>query len=273
MQYKRAITLFLVLYCIGYAGWAAEASSEPTEIDREYQLVVNFAVFDYPPLYHATENGGFSGILGETFKALCNRANLDCHFHMLPVSRAYKSLLVGHNQVLISGKHPKFEKCCTATQWSYPWTSGIFSKRPLAEIPTHREELIGKSLIVLRGWIAPYVFEPSLDAMASGKQVTLYKAASNYSAIRMLQSDRAQFLYGATEFRWYFDKMGLNEVINFQQIRTMPLVLWVSTERVDILRRLDYAFRALKEEGILSERNVLTPEILSTRYVDAPFNR
>ncbi|MCP4275285.1 MAG: hypothetical protein GY779_02900, partial [Gammaproteobacteria bacterium] len=247
MRFNRSAGIFFVLYFIAYASGAVNGTSESTGTSSDYPLEVNFAVFDYPPLYHATKDGGFSGILGETFKALCDRANLTCHFHMLPVSRAYKSLLVGHNQILISGKHPKFEKCCTATQWSYPWTSGIFSKRPLAEIPTHGEELIGKSLIVLRGWIAPYVFEPSLDAMASGKQVALYKAASNYSAIRMLQSDRAQFLYGATEFRWYFDKMGLNEVINFQQIRTMPLVLWVSTERVDILRRLDYAFRALKE--------------------------
>jgi len=175
--------------------------------------------------------------------------------------------------VLISGQHPKFEKCCRATQWSYPWTSGIYSKRPLSEIPVNGEGLIGKSLIILRGWIAPYIFEPNLDLMSSEDELTLFKASSNYSAIKMLQSNRAELLYGATEFRWYFDKMGLTEAINFRRIRTMPLVLWVSKERTDILARLDDAYQMLKVEGILNMNSVLKTDILSARYQDAPFKK
>jgi len=265
------LLVFWALICIASISAAADTNNTPTQSRDKPRLEVGFAVFEYPPLYHSTADGDFSGILGETFKALCERGNLQCTFNMLPVARAYKSLMTGSNQILISGKHPKFKKCCRASQWTYPWTSGIYSKNPLSEIPASGKELIGKSLIVLRGWIAPYVFQPKLDDLSSSGQLTLYKSISNQSAIRMLQSDRAQLLYGATEFRWYFDKMGLTGNFNFRHIRTMPLVLWVSTDRADILKRLDDAFEEMKAEGILTKSNILKPEILSARYVDAPF--
>lgn len=269
---KWPLLMLLTIGLFATSSWAEETSGSPVEAHPDEQLKVNFAVFDYPPLYHSTSDGGFSGILGETFKVLCERAKLSCNFQMLPVSRAYRSLMIGNSDVLISGKHPKFQKCCGASEWSYPWTSGIYSKRPLSDIPNSKEALVGRSLIVLRGWIAPYVFEPQLNELAADGQLALFQATSNHSAIRMLESDRAEFLYGATEFQWYFKKMGLTETLNFKHIRTMPLVLWVSNRRNDILSRLNYAFRALREERLLNDHNVLKEKALSTRYIDAPFS-
>ncbi|MCW9032944.1 MAG: hypothetical protein OQJ97_01900 [Rhodospirillales bacterium] len=230
---------------------------------------VSFAVFEYPPLYHTAKNGQFSGVLGETFKALCKTGRLNCTFTMYPVPRAYKNIKEAKNHVLITGNHPRFSECCIHSDWNYTWTSGLFSEKPIDEIPETEDGLIGDYLAVVRGWIAPFLAFPNLRKNDEAGKIYLSESNSNYSAIKMLDSRRATYLYGAEEFYWFFEKMGLKGKFNFRPFKSMPLVLWVPKIHKTIQERLNKAYTILVSQGALTEYNVLKKELLAEVYMEA----
>ncbi len=245
--------------------------AQANDLSQEPIIDVSFAVFEYPPLYHTAKNGQFSGVLGETFKALCKAGRLNCTFTMYPVPRAYKNIQEAKNHALITGNHPRFRDCCLPTEWNYSWTSGIFSEKPLDQIPQTAEGMVNDYIAVVRGWIAPFLVFPKLREMEKAGEIFLSESNSNYSAIKMLESKRATYLYGAEDFFWFFEKMGLTGRFNFNPRKSMPLVLWVPKIHKNIHDRLNRAYIVLQEQGALNDKHVLKKELLDKVYMEAEF--
>jgi len=267
---KRLFGKFtLSLLAVFFLQFSANAAAH--ELADEPIIDVSFAVFEYPPLYHTAKNGVFSGVLGETFKALCKAGRLKCTFTMYPVPRAYKNIQEAKNHILITGNHPRFSKCCLHTDWNYTWTSGLFSEKSFDDIPTTEEQLIGDYLAVVRGWIAPFLAFPNLRENEKSGKIHLSETNSNFSAIKMLESKRATYLYGAEEFYWFFEKMGLKGRFNFRPFKSMPLVLWVPKIHKNVHTRLNKVFEILQSQGALNEQLVLKKELLDKVYMDAEF--
>lgn len=233
--------------------------------ERTKRIPLEIAVFEYPPLYHTSVSRNFSGVIGETIKQICLESGLDCHFRMRPVSRAYLELEKGMAQALITVKFDRFKGCCVESEWSYPWRSGLFSKRSVDEIPTGLVELTGKSLILIEGWQSPYTFFPTLTDAENDARVTIHRANSSTSALRMLQKNRGLFLWGGEEFFWHLQQLNMKNV-NFMPLLEVPMVVWFSREDGDIRRRFNTGFRKLQSKGLLDGKNVLIQRLMIDRY-------
>ena len=73
---------------------------------------------EFASLFHTSVEDEFSGVIGETVKQICLEAELDCHFRMRPVSRAYQEIERGVAQALITVQFDRFNKCCIKSDWS-----------------------------------------------------------------------------------------------------------------------------------------------------------
>jgi len=234
---------------------------------------VEFAAYEYPPLYHTSVDGFFSGTVGETIKAMCQEGDLDCIAKMYPIARAYDLTVAGSADMTISGKHPRFKECCVASEWDYPWSAGFFSAQAESETPSSESEMEGKSLIIVRGWRSPYRFMPNLDQLIAEKRIIVYYTDSNVGAIEMLNSGRADLLWGSVDFFWYLDKLNLAGKFNYSERLKIPLVLWVNKTETEIINGLNKGFGVLKEKHLLDEQNLLIPEIMEKNFRDAPLKK
>ena len=229
------------------------------------QTRLDIAVFEYPPLYHTSTEDEFSGIIGETVKQICLEAELDCHFRMRPVSRAYQEIERGIAQALITVQFDRFNKCCIKSDWSYPWRSGLFSKHPVDQIPTSLAELTGQSLILIEGWQSPYSFFKQLPEAESDGQLTVHRANTTASSLLMLQNDRANFLWGGEEFFLHMELMKM-EPLNFIPLLKIPMVVWFSDQEPELRRRFNMGFRRLQAKALLNNKNVLIKSLMDERY-------
>jgi ABC-type amino acid transport substrate-binding protein len=240
---------------------------------QELNHRVDFALYEYPPLYHTSVEGNFSGTVGETIKEMCREGGLDCITEMYPIARAYDLTTLEIADMTISGKHPRFEECCVATEWTYPWSAGFFSALPGIEIPMTESEMVGKSVIIVRGWRSPYRFMPNFDQLVAEKKITVYYPDSNISAIQMLDSGRADLLWGSIDFFWYIEKLNLTGKFDYTERLKIPLVLWVNKTETQIINGLNKGFGVLKEKRVLDEQNLLVPEIMKKVFQDAPLKK
>jgi hypothetical protein len=240
---------------------------------REPNYRVDFALYEYPPLYHTSVEGNFSGTVGETIKEMCREGGLDCIAEMYPIARAYDLTVSESADMTISGKHPRFEECCVASEWNYPWSAGFFSALPGIEIPTTESEMVGKAVIIVRGWRSPYRFMPNFDQLVAEKKITVYYPDSNIGAIQMLDSGRADLLWGSIDFFWYLEKLNLTGKFNYAERIKIPLVLWMNKKETEIIDGLNKGFGVLKEKQMLDEQNLLVPNIMKQVFQDAPLKK
>lgn len=254
-------SIVLMLFCLPSWVWA-----EPAPLKAEV------AVYEYPPLYHTSVEGHFSGTLGETIKQLCFKGRVVCNTQMYPIVRAYDMVISGQVDVSVSGLHPRFDDCCTATDWSYPWSAGLFSLSG-AVIPQTEAEMVGHSLIVVRGWRSQYRFMPNFDQLVAEGKLRVYYTNSNYSAIQMLNRGRADLLWGAIDFLWYLDKLDLADQVQYHERLKIPIVLWVNKKAPQVLAAFNRAFAQLKAEHGLDEQNLLQTERMKAVYQDAPLKK
>lgn len=250
----RSLAFLLFLYTV---------SSMASEHEKLALLDVHLGTFESPPLYYTSAKGNFSGPLGETVKALCRASRLKCKITIFPVARAYRNIEVGETQVLLTGKYDRFNECCFSSQWEYPWKAGLFSLLPVEQIPKNEQELIGASLIMVRGWQSIYRMFPNLERLAGGQSVALYTASSDDNAIEMLYRERAKYLWGGDYYLWKMDNMGLKDKFHYRPLLTIPVVLWVSKKEPEIIKRLNYGYQQLLEEKQLGEKQLLLPALLT----------
>lgn len=246
------------------------AVSITTFADDDLPLLdVHLGTFESPPLYYTSTKGNFSGALGETVKALCRESRLNCTITMFPVARAYHNIEVGETQVLLTGKYDRFKECCISSLWEYPWKAGLFSRLPMDEIPKNERELVGSSLIMVRGWQSIYRTFPNLERLAGGNTVSVYTASNDDNAIEMLHRQRAQFLWGGDNYLWKMENMGLGGEFNYRPLLTVPVVLWISKKEPEIIKRFNYGYKQLLDAQQLGDKQLLLPAIL-TPILEAP---
>ncbi len=250
----------LVMACLSTAKAEPEGKSDTPPR-------VNIALFEYPPLFHTAESARISGLVAETLKELCRFSQLSCRFHMRPVSRAYQEIETGQVQALVTVRFERFRSCCIASQWQYPWRSGLYSKRSVDQIPDSLDAIRGSQLIVVQGWQSPYSYFDGLSAAERQGELTLYRANSSQSSLLMLQRDRAPYLWGGEEFQWYIERMGIPGV-QFRPLLELPFVLWISRNEAQIISRFNEGFQIMKRKGLLDSDNRLIEPLLKSRYED-----
>jgi hypothetical protein len=127
---------------------------------------------------------------------------------------------------------------------------------------------------MVRGWKSIYDVYPNLKALVAAGDVELIETSSIASAIKIYNSGRTSFLWGASVFEWYFDKLSLE----WKEADFMPLVdgsagIWISKQSEqhdDILIRFNLAYQLLKEQGSLDTDNFLAPTLMNQVYIEAP---
>lgn len=107
---KNRLGALILLMLAVIAGGSSDAPAAPLQ----KPIVVSILSFPIPPLLHATEDGEFSGTMGETVKALCVEQFLDCRFTVLPLARAYMRLKNGQDDALITLDLGQFVDCCAS---------------------------------------------------------------------------------------------------------------------------------------------------------------
>lgn len=235
--------------------------------DRPVVLVSSFS---FPPLLHATETGEFSGTMGETVKMLCENGDLNCHFDVVSLKRAYHEIRAGNTDALITINVGQLKDCCIPSDWSSPWSAGFFSSQGPALIPKTQEDLVGQTLIVVNGMKSPYLFAKDLDQMNANKRLVLHKAPHILSSVRMFLKNRAPLLWGGEDFKWYLNKIGANVPYDFKPKVELPVVVWVRKDKPELLKRLNQAFKNLDRSRVFGAKNLLAPALMQKRYVDAP---
>lgn len=241
--------------------------------ETKVKQTAHFAVYEYPPLYHTSIDGHFSGTLGETIKQICHKGQLNCQSQMYPIARAYELVISGNADISISGTHPRFDSCCTASDWNYPWSAGLFTLNNNKQIPQSENDFTGQSLVVVRGWRSQYRFIPNFDQLVADKKINVYYANSNYSAIKMLESNRADLLWGSVDFLWYLDKLNLAHKIQYSERLKIPIVLWVNKNRPDVLEGLNRGYANLLASEQLDDQNLLRQDIMADVYQDAEMKK
>lgn len=235
------------------------------------QDTITIVSFSFPPILHATETGAFSGTMGETVKMLCEAANKKCNFRVVPLKRAYEQVRSGDADAMITINVGQLKDCCVPSDWSSPWSAGLFSSNGREAIPKTQEDLIGRSLIVVTGMKSPYFFAKDLDQMSADRSMTLFKAPKILSAVKMFLKRRSPLLWGGEDFKWYIEKLDKQAKYEFKPLFTKPVVVWVRRDKPAILARLNRAFEILSGTNALNRKNLLNPSLMKQRYIDAPF--
>lgn len=242
----------------------------------ELPIEVHIGTFELPPLYHTSVSNDLSGTIGETVKELLKIGNMSYRLSMWPVKRAYRNIEIGKSEILITGRHARFNESATSSDWFSPLTSGVFSEKPLSEIPKNEQEFIGTKIIIIRDWQSPYKVIKNLDHYIADKKIDVHWASSLPIAIRMFDAKRAPFLWGSENFIWTFKNMNLNDrPLHFKELMVTPMVLWVSKKSKnhdEILRRLNKAFKTMKDMEMLNEKNLLKNTLMSNR-IEEPYQK
>lgn len=224
---------------------------------------VSIVSFEFSPLYYATDQGGYSGLIGETLKRICAKSKLKCSIKFLPIARAYKEYEEGLHDVLLTGKgHERFEHITDLTVFDWPWNPGIYSKKKLKDFPKKEQDLFGYSLIMIIGWQSAYKPFPNLKEHVENGRIKLWQPNDIISAINMLNRDRGDFLWGGDiEFQYYLKKMGmLDGRFNFKSMVSTPLTLNIRKGiegQQALIDDLNAGYWELKGNGLLDKSNIL----------------
>lgn len=254
-------TSYILALCIALTSLQSGAA------EHRAVLRVDIAVFEYPPLYHTAKSGKFSGLIGETLKQICAEADLDCRFQMRPVSRAYAELERAEVQGLVTVNFKRFKTCCFESKWQYPWKSGLYSKLPVSIIPSNLAGMAGDGVIIVQGWQSPYSYFDDLEGAERRGDLQVHRANSSIAALRMLDRDRAVYLWGGGEFQWYIQQKAIAG-LHFKPLMNKPMVLWVTKESPEIAKRFDSGYQSLQAKGLLDTNNLLIEHLMVERYED-----
>lgn len=127
--------------------------------------------------------------------AILNKAGIPWHAKIYPANRLFKYLQDGTSNFSILVQAPSLQECC------------IFSRKPILAIELRaywlgnkppiatREELIGKSVITIRGYsyggLRSFINDPE-------KRITVNEASTHQAALQMLLRQRADYLIDYT---------------------------------------------------------------------------
>ncbi|MDV7339278.1 hypothetical protein RYZ26_06715 [Terasakiella sp. A23] len=258
----RRLFIFVFSFCLFL-------SSHETRADT---TTLRLATLSFPPLIHHTATGSYSGTMGETVKMMCRMAGIDCRMELIPYKRAFEKLNAGEIDGVIGIKTNLLKECCTPSQWASPWAAGLFSARPLNEIPQIADDIKGQSLIVVDGMQSPYLFIPDLDQWEKDGDIRLHRANGIFMATNMLGNERAEFLWGSEDYNWYFEKLETKEQWNFIPLLVRPLVIWLDKSKFEEMNSLNKAYSRMQDQQMLNSRQLLSNELMQQNYIAPVFN-
>ncbi len=257
--------LLLISFFLGLISTPVEAS------DKSSWPVLRVTSFPIPPLLHTAEDGSFSGTVGETVLAICEKAEINCEVQVVPLSRAYHMVRKGAADALITLDFNQLNDCCSASEWFSPWSAGVFSYTPFRETPTKEEDMFDRHLLVVNGMKSPYLFMPNLDKNTKENKIRLSKAKDIKTAVSMFLKGRVPNLWGSDDFKWYMERMGNKRQVSFTPLVIKPIVLWVHNSKAELLAKFNRSFKQLADTGMLDGKYLLREDVMKNQYKDAPF--
>lgn len=271
LEIKRQSKLQAFAFGVGLLVALCDFDGNPAHAtDIDSSVVITIDSFSFPPILHMSENGEFSGTMGETVKMLCETGGITCEFAIAPLKRVYQNVRSGEVDAMVTINVGQLTECCMPSDWAAPWTAGFFSSQSQRAIPEKPEDLIGEELIVVAGMRSPYLFAENLDQMAEDELLTLYKPRNILSAVRMWLKGRAPLMWGGEDFEWYINKINPMAEYTFEPIIELPVVIWVNKSKPEVLDILNQAFKKLTQQKLLDENNLIIPRLMQQRYQDAP---
>lgn len=259
---------FRLLICLVFLGLPLHAQADDRTDDS-----LTIASFPFPPLFHTAHDQSFSGTMGETVKKICELGQVKCNFIILPPKRTYQYLEQGKVDALATIDLNQFKKCCVKSDWNSPWSAGFFLNERHFDAPDSEDDLLGSSLIIVKGMKSPFSFMPNLAKHENLQQIKVIRANSIWGAAKMLTLGRAPYMWGGEDFSWYLDKISPDHPYSFIGKKHYSVVVWARQEKAHLLRKLNAGFKRAQEQGLLSPKNLLNDELMKKLYIDAPFDQ
>ncbi len=253
---------FFLCICFGLVLLVQQAGAD-THGEKQKLIIGSFS---FPPLLHLAEDGSFSGQLGETVKHICMKAALACEFKVVPLKRAYNELVQGSVDALVTLDLDQFNECCLESTWRSPWSAGLFSNDLSMTLPETKDQILGKSLIVVNGMRSPYSFLPDMDNLASEGRLRVYKAKDIPSSVRMFHRKRAPLMWGGEDFKWHLKKIAPLMKYQYKALFKKDVVLWVRREKEGLLSLYNNAHDQLLKQGVIAENGTLVPAVMRKTY-------
>lgn len=251
-RFKTFICLWVVSFLLAPASYA------------DNKIIIGS--FSFPPLLHVTEDQGFSGTLTETVYGICEEAELDCTFKLLPLKRAYNDLRNNKVDALVTLNLGQFHDCCYSSDWFSPWSAGFFSNNPDLIIPSKPEDTFNTPFIIAHGMRSPYSFIPKMDEWIDQKKIQVFKGKDIESSIRMFARNRAELLWGGEDFKWYLQKIAPDFTYSYKPLFQKNVVLWIRKDKSHLLSRFNQAYHHLKTNSDIGENGMLSDDLMLERY-------
>lgn len=192
-------------------------------------VTLKIAGYDYPPLYYLNDREQVEGLFVDVFKKMCDQQKVNCKFSAISAARTYKQLEDGDIDILITGKIPRFEKCCVVSDWSYSWVGGIYSREKISA-PIDSTLLLGRSLVIPLGFELPYLVFKDLKNLEDAHRVRVIEARTARLTLKMFGKGRGDFVWSSSEteplLRAYSDKK--NTHYHFYPLKMIPVVAWIN---------------------------------------------
>ena len=199
------------------------------QVHADERLSLKIAGYDYPPLYYVNKSKQIEGVFFNVIKKMCDLQNFDCQFIASSAARSYKQLEDQSIDILITGKIARFNDCCKTTDWSYPWTGGIYSRNELSK-PVGSSLLLDKSLVIPLGLELPFFVFKELKAQQESNITSVINARTARLTLKMFGKGRGDFIWSSIEtealLREYSDDKAATYY--FYPLITIPVVAWVN---------------------------------------------
>lgn len=222
--------------------------------DYETARKIKYGYIEFPPFTYTDETGKPSGILVELARKIIPAAGYEFEAYSFPVRRLASYIGSGDLDLWMGLKTlPEFSgkayigETVVADLILRAYSRG--KKKPIIV----KEDMIGKSIIVLRGysyggWIT-FIEDPK-------NNINYIKANKHEAAFNMLKAERAEYLL---DYKKPSD-MALRKIsipdLEYNQISALPCYFIVSKANprgAEILERLEKSYQTLKSQGALDE--------------------
>lgn len=239
LRNKIIYLLFYVLLLL----WSGVAIAE----------VVNFNQLHFPPKSVQTSDGKFHGLAFEVIHATLEKMGVPYKTTMTPMKRIVSGLKTGTTQVTVLLKSPSLQPFSWAIEPSFSQLRIVVFYQGGKRGINKKEDLEGKSLIMLRGWT--YLnLQAYYEALAKQGKIKLQYADSHEIAFKMLKKGRADYLLEywdpSQETLKKLEIPQLHHTI-LQEVKVHALVSKKQPHAQAFKKKFEKAYRqVLKEKGL-----------------------
>lgn len=215
---------------------------------------IEFGYVEQAPRTFTNAQGQPDGQLIRLLSAVMTKANLSWHAASYPANRLFSNLKDGSSHLSILVRVPALEECCIYSKEALggddirAYTIG--NKTPIKS----KEDLIGKNIIVLRG----YSYSGLINFINDPKnRITTEVAATHEPAFEMLAAGRADYLlnYGEASEKALSTLKPISE-LRYEVVEKVFRYLVISKTYPDAektLARIEAALKTVNKEQYLKD--------------------